>query len=204
MQALPAEMGKAHPRAWSDGSAQNYARCLLDAEIACSLAGIPIQSVRDLSSSSAVSAIAKHYKTPDGLGRTPAVSCAVCGRSFECLAQTCRRICAGQFETSPRTPRRNEGETLPRAAHCMDAAAAAFIVSAVTMISGSKPRRGRTLMRDAVLLAVELSTSLRRSEFQAITLDVMFFKAEAQVTIVIPEFASKVRRVQLGLVRYLV
>ena len=56
-------------------------------------------------------------------------------------------------------------------------------------------------MRDAVLLAVELSTSLRRSEFQAITLDVMFFKAEAQVTIVIPEFASKVRRVQLGLVR---
>jgi hypothetical protein len=201
LRRLPSEKGKAAPRDWVDASERFYARCLLDGAMACKQAKIPIQSIRDFGSALAIAAVVKTYTTSGGSGQNAS-------RILRGL-RTLIRLVGGSISKSTgrtirglsRTPRRGAGQALPSAEACRSAALEAFL-QAATMIGNGKPRRGKTRMRDAVLMAVQIEANFRRGEFDAITVDlVIFSEVKAEVRIIIPESTSKVRQVQLGIIR---
>lgn len=196
-----AEAGRANPRGWADQSFFYYGRCVLDGQLACDAVGVPVESLEDLASSSAVQAIVARYMTNAGSGQNAS-------RILRGLRTVVRRGGANTprpmrkaIRDMSRTARRGEYEDLPEAAECLAAAMAEFR-DAVVMIATGHPRRGKTRLRDAIIMALEIATSFRRSEFGAITVDVVFFSSyKTEVKIIIPEGASKVREVQLGVIR---
>lgn len=196
-----AAQGKADPQAWSDGSSYINARSLLDATIACKQAEVAVESILDLSSAPAVNAVVSRYKTAAGSGQNASRILRGVRPLIRRLGGNISKHMKEAIRDLSRTPRRGENEELPDIAGCLNAAIAEF-ADAVIMIRNGRSRRGMTRLRDAVIMAVEMATTFRRGEFHAITVDVVFFSnSKSEVRIVIPEAASKVREVQLGVIR---
>ena len=201
LRKLPAKKGYAAPRDWADTTFFLLARGVLDGQLACEAAGLPLTSLSDFTSKSAVDAIVNRYSGPGKPGRNAARIlgglCTVVRRGGTVVPSYMRRA----RRKLARAPRRTESKDLPALAECLAAALAAF-EEAVMLISDGHRRRGKTRRRDAVILAVEMLTNFRRSEFGAITADVVIFSDHrAEVKIIIPEEASKVREIQLGVIR---
>ncbi len=200
IRQMPAAHGKADLRDGFSSTVCKYARDTLDAYRACHAANVSANSIRDLSSAAAVKAIAKFYTRDSGSGQNAR-------RILEGIRALIRRMGADtpkHMRTAIRelaaTPRKDDGEELPSLERCMEAALDEF-QEALMMIHGGKPKRGKTRLRDAAIFAIEMATNFRRGEFNAITVDVVFFsKLKAKVKIVIPEAASKVREVQIGII----
>lgn len=201
LRQLPAKEGYASPRDWAETTFFLHARNILDGQLACEAAGIPLASLGDFTTEDAVRAIVDRYSGPGKPGRNAARIlsglCTVARRGGTVVPSFMRKA----TRKLARAPRRTENKDLPTLAICLAAALKEF-ESAVMLMSYGHERRGRTRMRDAVILAVEMLTNFRRGEFGAITADVVFFDDHrAEVRIIIPEAASKVREVQLGIIR---
>ncbi len=201
LRKLPAKEGYAAPRDWADTTFFLLARCVLDGQLACEAAGLPLTSLSDFTSESAVSAIVSRYSGPGKPGRNAARIfgglCTVVRRGGTVVPSYMRQI----KRKLARAPRRTENKNLPTLAECLAAALKAF-EEATMLISDGHKKRGKTRQRDAVILAVEMLTNFRRSEFGAITTDIVIFSDHcAEVKIIIPEKASKVREIQFGVIR---
>jgi len=193
--------GKANPRKWSNATVHMYARSLLDSTTACRQANVDVRSIHDLTGLRAVAAIRERYTTVSGSGQT--ASCIL--RGIRPLVRLSGHPIPAHMQHEIRvllrTPRRDGNEALPTTAECLNASLTEF-ERAVKLIHDGRPRRGKTLLRDAIIMAVQTLTNFRRGEFSSITLDSVFFDAaKGDVRIIIRESASKVRQVQLGLIK---
>jgi hypothetical protein len=151
----------AAPSQWSPSTAFNMARAAFDAEFALRAAGVDAWSLADFGSDACVDAICAHYTTATGSQRNV-------GRILQGVRTLVRlrtkgssRYIGRKIREAARTPRRGENEILPTAEMCLEGAMAEF-AAAVAMMRHGRPRRGKTRMRDAVILAIEIVLNFRR------------------------------------------
>lgn len=187
----------AHNISRSDTSRLMAADALVQGCSAARRQGERITTVHDFAKRAVIDAICRDYDTR-GLSRQSVSSVLRRVRTtMISLGGRSSRAMRDEITSGSKAERRGDRDHLPTEAECHAAALAAY--AEAVLLAVRRPRRARTRMRDAVMLAAQNCLRLRRGEFKSIVVEILVVDDRAAtIEVVVAASDSKVRKVQLG------